>query len=87
MHVTKVTFVKCCQLAAGACAGDFCSRALVNCGNGFAHCQNQGWEGQRRQKKAYKPKRLAGDVKEGKAKRFPVAKRELHPKLARVSLG
>ena len=38
-------------------------------------------------KKAFKPKRLAGDVKEGKAKIFPVAKRELHPKLARVSLG
>lgn len=35
-------------------------------------------------KKAYKPKRLEGDVKEGKAKCFPVAKREFHPKLQRV---
>ena len=38
-------------------------------------------------KKAYKPKRLEGDVKEGKAKCFPVAKREFHPKLQRVPLG
>lgn len=49
--------------------------------------KTKGGKGKGAKKKAYKPKRLAGDVKEGKAKRFPVAKRELHPKLARVSLG
>ena len=49
--------------------------------------KTKGGKGKGAKKKAYKPRRLAGDVKEGKAKRFPVAKRELHPKLARVSLG